>query len=488
MTGLALPASTVQRVGLFIGLTLALLVGWFVPELQAIEGYGTRPARAAAVAVMMAVFWLTEAVSIEVTACMPLLLFPLLGVFGGDYVGDLGKTALRYLDAYVLLFFGGMTIGAAIEECGLHRRIALTIMCRLGAEPHRLLLGMLAATAFVSLWISNTATAVMMVPIAVALAKELEVALGEKRLVHLGAGLMLAVAYGANVGGIGTKIGTSTNSIFAGFVSNRFGIELGFLQFSLVALPFVLLFLPLAWFVLWVHGKKDGIRTSAGRAVLERELRALGVASRRERAVGMVFFGAALLWMASDLVRPLVAPGLGELLGFRFQGKHYEAGVALLAGFVLLATRLLSLRALFSMPYGSLVLLGGSLAMAGGIEGSGLSAWLSTKLALLNALAFPLQILLAAFGTIALSAVASNTATINIVLNVLPQNVTVLFASAIGASCDFMLPAGTPPNAIVFGSGYIRLATMIRIGFLLNVLAGVLVTLYMLGYAQWVLP
>ncbi|HLV64607.1 MAG TPA: DASS family sodium-coupled anion symporter [Polyangiaceae bacterium] len=488
MTALALPARTVQRVGLLVGLTLSLLVGWFVPELHEIEGYGSRPAWAAAVVVMMAVFWLTEAVAIEVTACIPLLLFPLLGVYGGGYVSDLGATALRYLDAYVLLFFGGMTIGAAIEECGLHRRIALTIMSRLGAEPHRLMLGMLAATAFVSLWISNTATAVMMVPIAVALAKELELALGGRRLVHLGAALMLAVAYGANVGGIGTKIGTSTNSIFAGFVSNRLGTEFGFFQFSLVAMPFVLLFLPLVWLVLWVHGRRDGIRTSAGRAVLERELRALGAPSSRERAVGSVFLGAALLWMASDLVRPLVAPGFEQLFGFRFQSKHYEAGVALLSGFVLLTTRLLSLRALFSMPYGSLVLLGGSLAMAGGIEASGLSAWLSGQLKLLSSLAFPLQILLAAFGTIGLSAVASNTATINIVLNVLPQNVTVLFASALGASCDFMLPAGTPPNAIVFGSGYIRLSTMIRIGFLLNILAGLLITAYMLGYARFIVP
>lgn len=126
--------------------------------------------------------------------------------------------------------------------------------------------------------------------------------------------------------------------------------------------------------------------------------------------------------------------------------------------------------------------------MAGGIEASGLSAWLSGQLKLLSSLAFPLQILLAAFGTIGLSAVASNTATINIVLNVLPQNVTVLFASALGASCDFMLPAGTPPNAIVFGSGYIRLSTMIRIGFLLNILAGLLITAYMLGYARFIVP
>src|SRR5690606_12433811 len=148
-------------------------------------------------------------------------------------------------DAYVLLFFGGMTIGAAIEECGLHRRIALTIMSRLGAEPHRLMLGMLAATAFVSLWISNTATAVMRVLVAVGRPKGLELALGGRSLARLGAALMLAVAYGANVGAIGTKIGTSTTSIFAAFVSNRLGTEFGFLQFSLVAMPFVLLFLPL---------------------------------------------------------------------------------------------------------------------------------------------------------------------------------------------------------------------------------------------------
>jgi sodium-dependent dicarboxylate transporter 2/3/5 len=187
-------------------------------------------------------------------------------------------------------------------------------------------------------------------------------------------------------------------------------------------------------------------------------------------------------------VQPLVGPHISRLLGgFRIQGKHYEAGVSMLAAATLLVWRKLSLQALRRLPWGSLVLLGGSFTMAAGIEESGLSLWLGERFGGLAELPLAGQIGLATSGTIGLSAVASNTATINVALNVLPPNLPVLFAITMGASCDFMLPAGTPPNAIVFGSGYIRLSTMIRVGFLLDVAAAIVVTLYMLAYGQWLL-
>jgi sodium-dependent dicarboxylate transporter 2/3/5 len=299
---------------------------------------------------------------------------------------------------------------------------------------------------------------------------------------------MLAVAYGANVGGIGTKIGSGPNSIFCGFVSEKLHTDIGFLQYLAVALPFVVLFIPLVWAVLWLLARRDGLANIRGRELIERELSAMGALSKEERTVGIVFLAAAALWISSSVVQPLVAPPISALLGgFRVQGKHYEAGVSMLAAASLLAWRVLSLSALRRLPWGTLVLLGGSLAMAAGIEESGLSLWLGERFGGLAELPLAGQIAVATTGTIGLSAVASNVATINVVLNVLPPNLPVLFAITMGASCDFMLPAGTPPNAIVFGSGYIRLSTMMRVGFVLDVAAAIFITLYMLVYGQWLM-
>jgi solute carrier family 13 (sodium-dependent dicarboxylate transporter), member 2/3/5 len=250
----------------------------------------------------------------------------------------------------------------------------------------------------------------------------------------------------------------------------------------------VVLFVPVVWGVLWLLARREGLAGVHGRELIERELSAIGVLSRQERAVGIVFLGAAALWISSSVVHPLVGPHISTLLGgFRIQGKHYEAGVAMLAAASLLAWRVLSLAALRRLSWGTLVLLGGSLSMAAGIEESGLSLWLGERFRGLAELPLAGQIAVATTGTIGLSAIASNVATINVVLNVLPPNLPVLFAITMGASCDFMLPAGTPPNAIVFGSGYIRLSTMMRLGFMLDVAAAIFITLYMLAYGQWLL-
>jgi sodium-dependent dicarboxylate transporter 2/3/5 len=475
-------------IGLAAGIVACAAVMLAPTDLHRIEGFGSRPAYAAGVTALMVCWWLTEALPVAWTACVPLVLFPALGVFGRGVMGDVQASALPFLDAYVFLFLGGMAIGAATEQWNLHRRIALNIMHVIGTEPKRLLFGVIVATAFISLWISNTATAVMMFPIGLALVKELEAARGQGPLSLFGTAIMLAVAYGANAGGIGTKIGSGPNSIFCGFVSEKLHIDIGFLQYLAVALPFVVLFIPLVWAVLWLLARRDGLANIRGRELIERELSAMGVLSKEERRVGIVFLGAAALWISSSVVQPLVAPPISGLLGgFRIQGKHYEAGVSMLAAASLIAWRVLSLPALRRLPWGTLVLLGGSLAMAAGIEESGLSLWLGERFGGLAELPLAGQIAVATTGTIGLSAIASNVATINVVLNVLPPNLPVLFAITMGASCDFMLPAGTPPNAIVFGSGYIRLSTMMRVGFLLDVAAAIFITLYMLVYGQWLM-
>jgi sodium-dependent dicarboxylate transporter 2/3/5 len=482
------PESPAQRVIRWIGLAAgpgALLGFVFIPNaLHHVTGYGHRPAHAAGVAAMMAIWWLTEALPIALTACLPLLLFPLFGVFGKGLPGDVVRSAEPFADGYIFLFLGGMMIGAAMEQWNLHRRAALHIMRAVGTDPKRLLLGMLIATASISLWISNTATAVMMLPIGIALLAQLEAA-AKRRLWHFGGALMLSIAYASNVGGVGTKIGTGTNSIFSGFVAEKLHYDMSFLGYMALGLPFVVAFIPILWIILWQSAKKDGLGHGQARDVLDRELSAMGPMSSGEKRVAFVFCTAAVLWIFGDPIRKALAPHIPELwTGFRFQGKHYEASVAMLAGLSLIAGRALSFSGIKRIPWSTLLLLGGSFAMAAGIEGSGLSQWMALRFQGVRDLPLLSQLGLASFGTVFLSAIASNTATVNVTLNVLPASMPVLSATAIAASCDFMLPAGTPPNAIVFGSGYVRLPVMMKIGFFLDLIASAVVTLYVYGYAR----
>jgi sodium-dependent dicarboxylate transporter 2/3/5 len=478
-----------RLVGLLAGPVAAALLLLIPSELHRIPGMENRPAAAAGVAAWMAIWWFTEAVPMAWTSLLPLALFPVLGVYGGkSAVGDVGRTAGPYVDPYIFLFLGGMALGAALEQWGLHRRIALLIMHTVGTSPQRLLLGMVVATASVSLWISNTATAVMMVPISMALMAQLELSEG-RRLQHFGAALMLAVAYGSNVGGIGTKIGTPTNSIFAGVVSRRLGADVGFLEYMAAAMPFVILFVPVVWWVLWRLGRKDQLGPGQGGDVIQRELAKLGALSAGERTVGIVFLFAAALWIAGDPLRDRLAPHVASAFGgFKLGGKHYEAGVAMLGLIALLVLGRLSWAALRRIPWDSLLLLGGCFALAAGIEASGLSAWLALRLSGLEDMAPVAQHATVATTTILLSAIASNTATVNVMLNVLPASRPLLAVSTFAASCDFALPAGTPPNAIVFGSGYVRLPVMMRVGATLDVLAALILTLYGFTWVQFMLP
>ncbi|MBI5495940.1 MAG: DASS family sodium-coupled anion symporter [Deltaproteobacteria bacterium] len=477
-----------RRAGLLLGVVACAALCVLPNPLRDIPGAGDRPARAAGVALLMALWWLTDALPIGVTACVPLVAFPLLGVFGGGFVNGMAGAAAPYVDAYIFLFLGGMVLGAAMEETGLHRRVALQIMTAVGTDPPRLLLGMLLATAMVSLWISNTATAVMMCPIALALVRQLEAQAGGGRLQAYGGSIMLAVAYGANVGGIGTKIGTGTNSIFCGYASRVLHRDIGFFEYVAAALPFVLLLLPVCWLFLWLSGRRDAPRSGTGRDTLRAALTALGPMGRGERQVALVFSVAAVAWMLGDVLKDVIAPHVpAPWPGFRFQGKHYEATVAMLAGATVLALGRVSWPTLKRVPWDTLLLLGGSFAMAAGLETSGFSTWLAGQLRGLQDQPVAVQYGVVALSTVALSAVASNTATINVMLNVLPPSLPLLFSATVAASCDFALPAGTPPNAIVFGSGYVRLPVMMRTGALLDVVAALLVAVYAATWVSWIL-
>jgi sodium-dependent dicarboxylate transporter 2/3/5 len=475
--------SRTQYVGLALGGAAFATLALVDTPLAHVGEYGQRPALAAGISLLMALWWFTEAIPIQWTAMIPLVAFPLLGLFPGSITENVKRSASEYVNAYIFLFLGGMAIGAALEHWNLHRRLALAILARIGTSPPRLLLGLLVATAAISLWISNTATAVMMLPIALAVLQELEAQSGRK-IHQYGMVLMLAVAYASNVGGIGTKIGTATNSIFVGWLSKKLGVELSFFDFLLIGFPFVLLFVPVVWAVLWRFGRSDAPTSSAGHEVIESQLRALGGLSPAERQVAVVFGAAALMWIVGDPIRSLLA----ARFSFEVANRHYEAVVAMAAATVLWALRRLPVQALKRIPVSALMLLGGSFAMAAGIEGSGLSFWLGQQLEPLSAQPPLVQLSLAAVSTVALSALASNTATVNLMLNLLPPRLALLSMVTIAASCDFALPAGTPPNAIVFGSGRVHLPSMMRIGVLLDLIAVGMLIIYGWLYLPLVVP
>ena len=478
-----------RRIGLIAGIAAFLAIALFDSGLHHIvkDGVplGHRPAYAAATAALMAIWWLSEALPIHWTACVPLVFYPLFDVFGRRVSGSALRAGAPFVDAYIFLFLGGMMIGAAMEQWNLHRRVALHIMRAVGTDPKRLLLGMLIATASVSLWISNSATAVMMMPIGLALLAQLEAAAG-RRLLHFGSAIMLAVAYASSVGGIGTKIGSGTNSVFCGWIENNLPAQkISFLKYIALGFPFVVLFIPVVWLALWRLARRDGLGGAQGRAALDRELGAMGPMTAGEKKAGLVFLGSAVLWMISDPVTTLISKHVLVPGGGKFEGKHYEAAVAMAAGLSLLALRALSFGYFRRMPWSTLVLLGGSFALAAGIDGSGLSEWMARHLGGLGRQPLFVQIALTSFATVALTAVTSNAGTVSVLLNVLPRSMAVLSTCAIGASCDFALPAGTPPNAIVFGSGYIKLPTMMKTGFALDLAAAAILTLYAYFYARF---
>ena len=371
------PSRRFKPLPIAVGLAAAALFALVDSPLHHQPEMGSRPAMAAAVATLMAIWWLTEAVPIYWTACLPVVLFPATGVFGGGLSSGLAASISPYFDPYIFLFAGGMAIAAAMQQWNLHRRIALGIMQRIGTDPRRLLAGVLAATAFISLWITNTATATMMMPIGVALIAQLEARSGA-RLRHYGMAIMLAIAYGSNLGGIGTKIGTAPNGQFAGFLE-RMGKSVTFMQFLLVGLPFVLVLLPAVWALLWKLGRRDNL-TGDAREVVERELAALGAVQRPERIVAGVFFAAAACWIVSKPIVDALAPAV---VPWKLGTAHIEGGIAMLAALALLAWRsrgrqVLEVKALGTVPWETLLLLGGGFAMAAGIsrdEPAAVHAW-----------------------------------------------------------------------------------------------------------------
>lgn len=465
--------ATRQWVGLLAGaLVFAVLLLTPPPEGLGLPGW-----RAAAVGALMAIWWISEALPIPATALLPVVLFPVLGV------SSIAATTAPYASPLIFLFLGGFLIAIAMERWDLHRRIALRTIAFVGTSPRRIIGGFMVAAAFLSMWISNTATAMMMLPIGLSVV-DLARSNASAQPTHVGGfavALMLSIAYACNIGGMGTLIGTPPNALLAGFLAETYGTEVGFAQWMGLGVPMVLVGLPLAYVVL-TRGlfTLDQVELVGGAALVKRELERLGHLSRAERLVGVVFGTVALLWMTRPLLSTVV-PGLSD------------AGIAIFGGVVLFLLPVNLARGQFvldweaaqKLPWGVLLLFGGGLSLAGAIERTGLATWIGEGLSVVGGLPILLTVMIVATAIILLTEVTSNTATAAAFLPIMAsvavgigENPFLLIVPvALAASAAFMLPVATPPNAVVFGSGDVTIPEMARAGVWLNLLFVALITL-----------
>ncbi len=472
-----------RALGLWLGLGAFLLLLIFPVDP------GNAPAsRLAAVALLMAIWWVTDAIPLFATALMPLVLYPLLGIMSGH------DTAPIYFNSTIVLFLGGFMIALTMEKWDLHRRIALNIIHAVGGGPARIVLGFMVAAAFLSMWISNTATAVMMVPIGLAICLQIESEAGREGAKHLSVGLMLGIAYGCTVGGLTTLVGTPPNLSFVRIFQILFpeAPPIAFGQWLIMAFPVGLIMLIVSWFLIThvLHRVPEGV--TIDRKVVERERQGLGGISFEERAVLGVFAATALLWVFRvDLeLGFLTVPGWSRLLP---DAALIDDGtVAITMASILFfiparnpkdgATRVMGPDVIPRLPWNIVLLFGGGFALAAGFQQTGLAQLIGNQFDVLGTLPVFVMILLVCVSLTFLTEFTSNTATTEMILPILASVAVVtgthplvlMIPATLSASCAFMMPVATPPNAIVFGSDRITVGQMARAGIFLN-LIGVLV-------------
>ncbi|WP_027966787.1 SLC13 family permease [Halomonas halocynthiae] len=469
----AAPASTAARIGLWLGPAFLLMTLVIPPP-------GSMPETAwycVGLALLMATWWSTEAIPIPVTSLLPMAAAPALAI------SDIKSVASNYAHPIIYLFLGGFLLGIGMQRWNLHRRIALMVLRVVGQEPRRQIAGFMIATGFLSMWVSNTATAIMMLPIGMSVISLIENGDPEARRRYATA-LLLAIAYSASIGGVATLIGTPPNALLAAYLSDSRGIDLGFAQWMLIGVPISMAMMVVAWW--WLTRKGFALEAAEDSATLIRdELAKLGRISSAERRVGMIFLLAAISWIIRPLLNDMGIDWLSD------------TGIAIIAGILLFLTpsgdgngnRLLSWGDTHDLPWGILLLFGGGLALAGAITKSGLAEWIAEQLGMLAAFPLLLMIGMVVLVIIFLTEVTSNTATaaaflpllgaLALSLGISPLLIAV--PAAIAASCAFMMPVATPPNAIVFATGQMKIQSMIRAGFALNLMSTVLVTLMSYG-------
>jgi sodium-dependent dicarboxylate transporter 2/3/5 len=479
-----------QRIGLPLGLVIFLLL-LLIPPFGGIEPAAQRTL---AVAALMAVWWITEALPLAATAMLPLLLFPLLGI------ADAQATSVNYANKNIFLFIGGFLLAFGLERWGLHRRFALRILGLVGGRPAQLLLAFMLVTWFLSMWISNTATTLMLLPVGLGVLAHLAPN-GES---NGGGGgnfreaLMLGIAYAASLGGIATLIGTPPNIILKGYLETAFpgSVSISFAKWMALVLPLSLVFLFILWVMLQYLLKVGRKELGSGTAFVRDALKRLGRLSRGEWMMLTIFVLTALLWIfRADIdLGAFTIPGWAGLTPWPdlFHDSTVAMGMALLCFALPVSWRkgefLLTWAEGRKLPWNIVLLFGGGFALAFGITNSGLDKFIGQQLAGIKVLPIVLVVAIIALLMTFLTEITSNTATTSALLPILgplaaPLGVhplVILLPATLSASFAFMLPVATPPNAIVFGSGYVRMGTMVRVGLWLNFTGVILTTCFVM--------
>lgn len=445
------------------------------------------------VAVLMALWWVTEAIPIPATALLPIALFPTLGVMKSN------AATSPYANHLIYLFLGGFFIAMTMERWNLHKRIALYTIKLVGTSPNRIVLGFMVATAFLSMWISNTATAMMMVPIALAVINqaaqticvenpECDVRPGRFRF---GLALMLGIAYSASIGGVGTIIGTPPNTIMVGVVEKTFGIQISFAAWMAVGVPLSTVMLVIVWFYLTrIAFKSEITELPGGKELIKRQISELGPMKSEEKSILAVFLLVSTAWILRGFIK------------IEALSMMHDATIAIIGSVLLFLIPsnlrqgrfLLDWETAKKVPWDVIVLFGGGLSLANGFKLTGLALWIGGQLTAIEGAPMFLMIFVVVFVTIFLTEVTSNTATSTMLLPIMASTAVamaihpygLMVGAGIAASYAFMLPIATPPNAVVFGSGYVSIPQMAKAGLWINLTASLAITAFVYFYLPWV--
>lgn len=429
------------------------------------------------ITIWMAIWWVFEVVPIAVTALLPIILFPIFDIL------SISETTAQYGHKFVFLYLGGFILAVAIERWNLHRRIALHIINAIGSKASYLILGFMLATAFLSMWISNTATTVMMLPIAIAITNQIieQNESDNQSTTSFSKAIMLSIAYSASIGGIATLIGTPPNLVLAGVLENTYAIKIGFFEWMTFAFPVSMILLFICWkYLTGIAFKLRHTKFTDGNDQLKEMIVKLGKFSYEEKMVGLVFLFAALGWIFRGLLEKVI-PGLDDTI------------IAICAALLLFLIpskkgnqkKLLTWKEAVKIPWGIIILFGGGMALAKGFTETGLANWIAAQITLFEGVTVIVFILLVAALVNFLTEVTSNLATTAMLLPILApvalsfnmHPFLIMIAVTLSASCAFMLPVATPPNAIVFGSNYLKVSDMVKKGFLMNIISIIFITL-----------
>lgn len=476
-----------RAVALFAGPLLALALYLLLPASYLSPTGETVPlsheARsAAAVGLWMATWWLSEAIPIYATALLPLALFPLTGAT------TMAKAADSYAHPLIYLFLGGFVLALAIEKWGVHRRMALAVLGRVGTQPSRVIGAFMLIAAFVSMWVTNTATTIMLLPVATSVLVLIGKEEGDsERQQNFSTCLLLGIAYAASIGGVGTIVGTAPNLFVVSFIASRMDVEISFLRWMAIGVPLVLVYVPLTWWLLTRHVFTIPVgRFEAVASELSRQRESQGPMDIGARCTVVIFVMTALAWVTRPILNEWSLAGWQPLAGLT------DPGIAIIGALLLFVTPvsfrerrfLMDWSTAVRLPWGLLLLFGSGLSLAAALDDSGFSAFLGSRVSALGVLPEVLLIALAVALMIFLTELTSNTATTATLIPVMfavagglgVDPYLLIVPAGIAASCAFMLPVATPPNAIVFGSGRLTIPQMTRAGLRLNLLGIVLIT------------